>query len=101
MALLLPFLPVVEMSKSRKVSLSLDATLVSNLDYLSARLSVSRSALVTQLLLDGVAHMRRLVEVIPPNPTPADLVRMRGESVEEVRARIQQLQALENDLFSE
>lgn len=89
------------MSKSRKVSLSLDATLVSNLDYLSARMSVSRSALVTQLLLDGVAHMRRLVEVIPPNPTPADLVRMRGESVEEVRARIQQLQALENDLFSE
>lgn len=89
------------MSKSRKVSLSLDATLVANLDYLSARMSVSRSALVTQLLLDGVAHMRRLVEVIPPNPTPADLVRMRGESVEEVRARIQNLQALENDLFSE
>ena len=97
----LSFLPVVEMSKSRKVSLSLDAALVSNLDYLSARLSVSRSALVTQLLLDGVAHMRRLIEVIPPNPTPADLVRMRGESVEEVRARIQNLQALENDLFSE
>lgn len=99
--MLLPILPVVYMSKSRKVSLSLDATLVANLDYLSARMSVSRSALVTQLLLDGVAHMRRLVEVIPPNPTPADLVRMRGESVEEVRARIQNLQALENDLFSE
>ena len=89
------------MSKSRKVSLSLDATLVSNLDYLSARMSVSRSALVTQLLLDGVAHMRRLVEVIPPNPTPADLVRMRGESIEEVRARIGSLKSLENDLFSE
>ena len=89
------------MSKSRKVSLSLDATLVSNLDYLSARMSVSRSALVTQLLLDGVAHMRRLVEVIPPNPTPADLVRMRGESIEEVRARIESLKSLENDLFSE
>lgn len=89
------------MSKSRKVSLSLDANLVANLDYLSSRLSVSRSALVTQLLLDGVAHMRRLVEVIPPNPTPADLVRMRGESIEEVRARIESLKSLENDLFSE
>ena len=63
-------------------------------------MSVSRSALVTQLLLDGVAHMRRLVEVIPPNPTPADLVRMRGESIEEVRARIGSLKSLENDLFS-
>lgn len=89
------------MSKSRKVSLSLDADLVANLDYLSSRMSVSRSALVTQLLLDGVAHMRRLVEVIPPNPTPADLVRMRGDSIEEVRARIESLKSLENDLFSE
>lgn len=89
------------MSKSRKVSLSLDANLVANLDYLSSRMSVSRSALVTQLLLDGVAHMRRLVEVIPPNPTPADLVRMRGESIEEVRARIESLKSLETDLFSE
>lgn len=89
------------MSKSRKVSLSLDANLVANLDYLSSRMSVSRSALVTQLLLDGVAHMRRLVEVIPPNPTPADLIRMRGESIEEVRARIESLKSLENDLFSE
>lgn len=89
------------MSKSRKVSLSLDANLVANLDYLSSRMSVSRSALVTQLLLDGVTHMRRLVEVIPPNPTPADLVRMRGESIEEVRARIESLKSLENDLFSE
>lgn len=89
------------MSKSRKVSLSLDANLVANLDYLSSRMSVSRSALVTQLLLDGVAHMRRLVEVIPPNPTTADLVRMRGESIEEVRARIESLKSLENDLFSE
>lgn len=89
------------MSKSRKVSLSLDANLVANLDYLSSRMSVSRSALVTQLLLDGVAHMRRLVEVIPPNPTPADLVRMRGESIEEVRARIESLKSLENGLFSE
>lgn len=99
--MLLSFLPVAEMSKSRKVSLSLDANLVANLDYLSSRMSVSRSALVTQLLLDGVAHMRRLVEVIPPNPTPADLIRMRGESIEEVRARIESLKSLENDLFSE
>lgn len=89
------------MSKSRKVSLSLDAYLVDNLDYLSSRMSVSRSALVTQLLLGAVEHMRRLAEAIPPNPTPADLVRMRGASIEEVRARIESLKSLENDLFSE
>lgn len=89
------------MSKVRKVSLSLDAYLVDNLDYLSSRMSVSRSALVTQLLLGAVEHMRRLAEVIPPNPTPADLVRMRGGSIEVIRARIESLKSLENDLFSE
>lgn len=89
------------MSRIRKVSLSLDSSLVANLDYLSARMGVSRSALVSQLLVDGVEHMRRLVELIPPNPTPADLVRMRGESVDVVKARLDSLKGLSDDLFSE
>jgi hypothetical protein len=57
--------------------------------------------LVSQLLVDGVEHMRRLVELIPPNPTPADLVRMRGESVDVVKARLDSLKGLSDDLFSE
>lgn len=88
------------MSTIRKVSLSLDARLVVNLDYLSARLGVSRSALVSQLLVDGVADMRRMLELIPPNPTPADLIRMRGESAEVVKARLDSLKGLSDDLFS-
>lgn len=88
------------MSNIRKVSLSLDAHLVVNLDYLSARMGVSRSALVSQLLADGVADMRRMLELIPPNPTPADLIRMRGESAELVKARLDSLKGLSDDLFS-
>lgn len=88
------------MSKIKKVSLSLDANLVTNLDYLSARMRVSRSALVSQLLADGVTEMRRLLETIPPAPTPADLVRMRGESVDVVKTRLDSLKGLSDDLFS-
>lgn len=88
------------MTTVRKVSLSLDANLVVNLDYLSARMGVSRSALVSQLLAEGVADMRRMLELIPPNPTPADLIRMRGESAEVVKARLDSLKGLSDDLFS-
>ena len=89
------------MPKMTKVSLSLPPSLVVNLDYLSARLGVSRSALVGQFLEDGVSEMRKLLEVIPPSPTPADMLRLRGESAEVVRARLSTLKGLSDDLFSE
>lgn len=88
------------MATIRKISLSLDSALVVNLDYLSARMGVSRSALVSQLLADGVSEMRRLLETIPPAPTPADLIRMRGESVDLVKARLDSLRGMSDDLFS-
>lgn len=89
------------MQKIRKISLSLDSTLVTNLDYLSTRLGVSRSALVSELLADGVSEMRRLIELVPPNPTPQDLIRMRGASVDSVRERLGSLRSMSDDLFSE
>lgn len=88
------------MAKMLKVSLSLPPSLVTNLDYLSARLGVSRSALVGHLLDDGVAELRKLLEVIPPNPTPADVLRLRGQSEEAIRARLEHLKGMTDDLFS-
>lgn len=89
------------MSKMAKISLSLPPALVTDLDYLSARLGVSRSALVGEFLADGVSHVRKLLEVIPPNPTPADVLRLRGESADVIRARLDQLKGMTDDLFSE
>lgn len=88
------------MTKSAKISVSLPPALVDDLDYISGRLGVSRSALLAQLLADAVPQMRGLIEAIPPAPTAADLLRMRGQSEELVRQRVDGLKGMTNDLLS-
>lgn len=90
------------MSKLRKVSLALNPQLVDDLDYLTARLGVSRSAFVSEILTQAAADVRRLLEVIPESPQPADAVRFRGDSVEVVKQRLASLQQVLDgtDLFS-
>lgn len=89
------------MTKMRKISISIPASLVDDLDYLSARTGTSRSAIISEFLAEGATHTRRMLELIPSNPTPADIVRMRGQSEDVVRARLGQLRGMADDLFSE
>ncbi len=84
-----------------KTAMSLPPALVEDLDYLTARLGVSRSALAAELLADAVSEMRRVISLIPPNPTPLELLRMRGESEAFVRDRIANAVRMTDDLFSE
>lgn len=88
------------MANLRKISISIPESLVVNLDYLAARTGTSRSAIISEFLDDAVAQTRKLFELVPPNPTPAEIIRMRGQSEELVRARLQSLQGLSDDLFS-
>ena len=83
-----------------KISVSLPPRLIADLDYLAGRTGVSRSALISNLLAEPVTEVRRLFELIPPNPTPADVLRMRGQSEEAIRARLESLKGMTDDLFS-
>lgn len=89
------------MSKTRKISVSLPDGLVADLDYISDRMGVSRSAIIAEFMTEALAETRKLFELVPPNPTPADVVRMRGESATVIRQRLASLQGIANDLFSE
>lgn len=86
--------------KMKKVSMSMPDSLVSDLDYVASRLGVSRSALVSQIMCEAMPDMRKLLEMIPPSPTPADLVRYRGESEDVIKARVESLLRSQDDLFS-
>jgi hypothetical protein len=88
------------MSKLQKVSLALDPVVVSDLAYITDRMGVSRSALVNNLLAESVPIMRKLLEQVPLSPSPADVVRARGESMKIVDDRIAELQGIADDLFS-
>lgn len=88
------------MAKMRKVSLALAPAVVDDLDYVSGRLGVSRSALASDLLGEVAADMRKLLEQVPLSPTPANVVRFRGESAKLVEVRINELRGIAHDLFS-
>lgn len=89
------------MANLQKVSMALDPTIVADLGYLCARMGISRSALVNNLLSEALPVMRSLLEQVPLSPTPADVVRSRGESAKIVATRIADLQGIAHDLFSE
>lgn len=88
------------MAHLQKVSLALDPGVVSDLGYITSRMGVSRSALVNHLLGDAIPTMRKLLEQVPLSPTPADVVRFRGDSAVIVQERIADLQGIADDLFS-
>jgi metal-responsive CopG/Arc/MetJ family transcriptional regulator len=88
------------MANLRKISVSLPEELVVNLDYLASRTGTSRSAIISEFLSEAAEQTRKLLELVPPNPTAADVVRMRGESEAVVRERLASLQGIANDLFS-
>jgi hypothetical protein len=86
-----------------KISITVPPELVANLDYVCGRTGVSRSALISELLPDAVAHMRKLLEQVPLDPTNLsgpELVRMRGDSEQVVRERLSELEGMANDLFA-
>lgn len=87
--------------KRQKVSLALDPSLVADLDYISARFGVSRSALVSVLMAGPASDARKMLSTVPDSPTPLDLIRFRGESAELARERLESLKGLANDLFAD
>ncbi len=88
------------MRKQQKISVTVSPDLVADLDYISSRMGASRSALISELLSPGAAAMRGILEQIPPDPTPADALRLRGESADLIREHLDKLREMENDLLS-
>lgn len=83
-----------------KISVSLPAQLVEDLDYLASRTGVSRSALIGELLSEAAGEVRKILELVPPNPSPAEMLRMRGQSEEAIRSRLESIKGMTDDLFS-
>lgn len=83
-----------------KISITIPPELLADLDYVSGRLGVSRSALISEVLPQGLQMMRSMLEQVPLNPSPDDVLRFRGESADLVREKIESLRGMSDDLFS-
>jgi hypothetical protein len=93
---------VLKMSeKMVRVSFTVPPQVRSDLDYLSTRLGVTKSSLVSELLGSPLSDLRDLVETVPDNPTPADYLRAKGKSNALIADRLRSYRAIEGDLFDE
>lgn len=89
------------MTSTRKLSVSLSADLVDDLDVLSTRMGVSRSAIISGVLAEPLHAARVLLDTIPGDHAPGDTVRMRGDSIEIVQARLASLLRASHDLLQD
>lgn len=89
----------------KRTSFSLPEDFVSDLSYVSRRLGVTRSALVSELMGELVCSYAGILRQLPEDPdavTDADLKRFRGSSVDLVKRKIQNVKDQHSgfDLFS-
>jgi len=90
------------MSDLKRVSISMPADLVENLDYVSRRLGISRSAFLTQTLLDArLDRLRAVLASIPEDSSEADTRRYRGDSRDYIRHQLERVQRLQGGLFDD
>lgn len=87
--------------KMVRMSFTVPPSIRQNLDYLSSRMGVTKSALVSELLTTPLSDLRDLMEMVPDNPSEADLLRASGKSNELIAARLRSLRSIEGDLFDD
>ncbi len=83
-----------------KISITIPPELLASLDYVSGRLGVSRSALIAEVLPEALEFMRSILEQVPLNPTPEDVLRFRGESAGLIKGKIDSIREMSDDLLS-
>jgi len=90
-------------SKVRKVTVSLPVDVVSNLDHISKKMRVSRSALLSSLLASSLPSLVTVVDCLPDpgvELTGSDARRLRGVSGQVIGDEIARLiSGGQDDLF--
>lgn len=89
------------MGKLVRSSFTLPPAFLADLDYVSGRLGVSRSALLAGICSEPLADVRGMLEDIPELQDVTGKVRFRGDSIAIVRMRMEQLEhLLDGDLVA-
>lgn len=81
------------MAKLARLTFTVPPQIVDDLAYVSARVGVSRSALVSDLLLDPLHDLRGLLESVPSPAGNDDMLRLRGKSEELIEQRLSDLRS--------
>lgn len=89
------------MTKMKRASFTLPPDLDRDLSYVAQRLGVSRSALVAEMLREGLSFLSNSLQQIPEQASESDVLRYRGESKKLVDSRLESARRMRDDLFSD
>jgi len=93
------------MAKSVRCSFTLPAETADQLAAIAARLGISRSALVAELLSDTLGAMQLLIDVLPPGKvhrlSEDEVRRFRGASIDLIRKAVAEAQEAARDIDPE
>lgn len=88
-----------------RITISIPTSTVSNLDFVSKSLGVSRSAFVSAFLDDLLPPLIPLVKMVEKGATEGDSRRYRGDFAEQLQGMVSRLnsdiEGLQDDLFKE
>jgi len=91
------------MSNVRRLTVSLPKEVVSNLDYISSTIGMSRSAFLSALLSESLPPLVPLVQITAECAREGDQKRYRGAATSAIDATVSRLvsgiEVLQNDLF--
>lgn len=82
------------MRNQRRISITVSPELADDLEVISQRLGVSRSAIISELLADPLSAYSRQLSLFPDLLPDTEPVRLRGESESVVRNRLSILRGI-------
>ena len=82
-----------------KISISVPVSMREDLEFIAAKMGVSKSALLTSLSAEPLSDLAKLISLVPDNPTQEQILRLRGASVDLIEQRMESLRKLDDDLF--
>ena len=82
------------MGQVKRITVSLDAELVKDIDYLHKRLGLSRSAMLNEMLSRGIRDLAEIVREMSSEMQDDGLKRLRGKSAVKVAQRMEELQQM-------
>jgi len=84
-----------------RTSFSIPRELYDELGEASETLGITKSAIVSQILSQGVSAILAVAKHIPKENTPEELKRFRGKSGEVIEEKLRQFRRGQDDLFKD
>lgn len=77
-----------------RMTFSVPAQLADDLMVVSAHMGMSRTAVLSHFMEEPLHDLRGIMELVPQNPSDADVIRLRGASKKVIEDRLREVEEM-------